>query len=216
MPDAGSFDDDVPTTLAILLENHRAFLKYLERRVGNRAVAEDILQDAFAKVLDHPNHLPPDEDEGVVRWFYRVLRNAAIDHFRRRGTASQAIEAFARELDAHVAPEPDMGAEICACVMRLARTLKPEYAEALQAIDVEGTPARTGKPRGLDLRDGNPSLPIVLALELDAEVRRIFGLEQPTATDVETGLARIRRSRLMSIGSASSASGLSSSALRTW
>jgi octaprenyl-diphosphate synthase len=61
-------------------------------------------------------------------------------------------------------------------------------------LDVEGTPARTGKPRGLDLRDGNPSLPIVLALEADGEVRRIFGLEQPTTADVETGLARIRRS----------------------
>ena len=44
-------------------------------------------------------------------------------------------------------------------------------------LDVEGTSARTGKPRGLDLRDGNPSLPIVLALEADAEVRRIFALE---------------------------------------
>ena len=60
-------------------------------------------------------------------------------------------------------------------------------------LDVEGSPARTGKPRGLDLRDGNPSLPIVLALDADPEVRRIFGLESPTAADVETGLARIRR-----------------------
>ena len=31
-----------------------------------------------------------------------------------------------------------MAAGICACVTRLAATLKPEYAEALQAIDVGG------------------------------------------------------------------------------
>jgi geranylgeranyl pyrophosphate synthase len=61
-------------------------------------------------------------------------------------------------------------------------------------LDVEGSTARTGKPRGLDLRDGNPSLPIVLALAEDAEVRRIFGLEAPSAADVEAGLTRIRRS----------------------
>ena len=61
-------------------------------------------------------------------------------------------------------------------------------------LDIEGTSARTGKPRGLDLRDGNPSLPIVLALELDPEVRRIFGLESPTAAEIEHGLARIGRS----------------------
>lgn len=35
-----------------------------------------------------------------------------------------------------------MATEICACVSRLAATLKPEYAEALQAIDVQGTPVR--------------------------------------------------------------------------
>jgi RNA polymerase sigma factor (sigma-70 family) len=131
---------DVPAPLAILLENHRAFLKYLERRVGDRTLAEDILQDAFSKVIDRPDQAPA--DEGVVPWFYRTLRNAAIDQFRRRGTASRAVEAFARELETQTAPEPDMEAEICACVGRLASTLKPEYAEALQAIDVNGTPVK--------------------------------------------------------------------------
>jgi RNA polymerase sigma-70 factor, ECF subfamily len=33
--------------------------------------------------------------------------------------------------------------EICACVSRLSNTLKPEYAEALQAIDIGGTPVKT-------------------------------------------------------------------------
>jgi len=33
--------------------------------------------------------------------------------------------------------------EICACVGRLARTLKPEYTEALQAIDLDGVPVKT-------------------------------------------------------------------------
>jgi len=89
-----SFDTlEPPAPLAVLLENHRAFLAYLERRVGDRALAEDILQDAFAKVLDRPEIAPA--DEGVVPWFYRTLRNAAIDHLRRRGAADRALESFA-------------------------------------------------------------------------------------------------------------------------
>ena len=131
---------DTPAPIAILLENHRAFLTYLERRVGDRALAEDILQDAFTKVVDRPEQAPA--DEGVVPWFYRTLRNAAVDQFRRRGSATRAIEAFARELDVHVSPEPELEAEICACVRRLAATLKPEYAEALQAIDMHGMPVK--------------------------------------------------------------------------
>jgi RNA polymerase sigma factor (sigma-70 family) len=140
MHPAEPLPDETPAPLAVLLENHRAFLRYLERRVGDRALAEDILQDAFAKVIARPDQAPA--DEGVVPWFYRTLRNAAIDRLRRVGTAHRAVEAFAREIETQTAPEPEMEAEICACVSRLAGTLKPEYAEALQAIDVDGTPVK--------------------------------------------------------------------------
>ncbi len=126
--------------LAALVENHRAFLRYLERRVGDRALAEDILQDAFAKLVARPEQAP--KDEAIVPWFYRTLRNAAVDRFRRAQSANRVIEAFARELQAQDAPAPDLHAEICACVARLAATLKPEYAEALEAIDVRGTPVK--------------------------------------------------------------------------
>jgi RNA polymerase sigma factor (sigma-70 family) len=129
-----------PTHIATLLENHRAFLRYLERRIGDRALAEDVLQDAFAKVVARPEQAP--NDEGIVPWFYRTLRNAAVDQFRRRGAADRAYEAFARELETHDTPSTEVAAEICACVSRLTATLKPEYAEVLQAVEISGTPVK--------------------------------------------------------------------------
>jgi RNA polymerase sigma-70 factor (ECF subfamily) len=126
--------------IGLLLANQRAFLAYLERRVGDRALAEDILQDAFAKVVGRPEQAP--DEEGVIPWFYKTLRNAAVDRFRRRGAADRAYEAFARELQTREAPSAEMESEICACVSRLASTLKPEYAEALEAIEVGGTPVK--------------------------------------------------------------------------
>lgn len=126
--------------ISTLLQNHRAFLSYLERRVGDRALAEDILQDAFVKVVARPEQAPP--DEAIVPWFYRTLRNAAIDRFRRRGAADRAYEAFAHELETHELPEADTEREICACISRLAGTLKPEYSDALRAIEVDGTPVK--------------------------------------------------------------------------
>jgi RNA polymerase sigma-70 factor (ECF subfamily) len=131
---------DPTAHIATLLENHRAFLSYLERRVGDRALAEDILQDAFVKVVARPDQAP--EDEAIVPWFYRTLRNAAIDRFRRRGAADRAYEAFARELETHELPASEIETEICACVTRLAGTLKAEYGDALRAIEVEGTPVK--------------------------------------------------------------------------
>jgi RNA polymerase sigma-70 factor (ECF subfamily) len=94
-------------------------------------------------------------DEAVVPWFYRTLRNAAVDQFRRRGTADRAYEAFARELETHETPSTEMEAEICQCVSRLASTLKPEYAEALRAIEVVGTPVKAfAEQNGLSASSG--------------------------------------------------------------
>jgi RNA polymerase sigma factor (sigma-70 family) len=142
--------DDSRTTLAVLLENHRAFLRYLQSRVNDRELAEDILQDAFIKVMERPDRAPA--DEGLVPWFYRTLRNAAIDRFRRQEAAGRAIEAFATELETHAGPAPELEAEICACIGRLASTLKAEYAEALEAIDVQGTAVKAfAEQRGLSV-----------------------------------------------------------------
>jgi RNA polymerase sigma-70 factor (ECF subfamily) len=125
---------------ATLVENHRAFLRYLERRVGDRSLAEDLLQDAFVRNLDRLSSVP---EEGIVPWFYRVLRNAAIDRHRRRGAEGRALAAFARELSDASVPSADMRQEICACVGRLAKSLKPEYAEALQTVDIDDVPVKT-------------------------------------------------------------------------
>jgi octaprenyl-diphosphate synthase len=66
-------------------------------------------------------------------------------------------------------------------------------------LDVEGHPASTGKPCGIDLRDGNPSLPIVLALGRDPELARLFSSPKPSPADVDAGLGRIRRSGVLEL-----------------
>jgi RNA polymerase sigma-70 factor (ECF subfamily) len=125
--------------LEILVENYRSFLRFLERRVGSREDAEDILQDAFTRNLAKVEDV---SEEAIIPWFYRTLRNAAIDHHRRRVTAEKAFEAFAKEIETAENPPEDLYGEICACVRRLASTLKPEYAEILEAVDVNGTPVK--------------------------------------------------------------------------
>jgi geranylgeranyl pyrophosphate synthase len=59
-------------------------------------------------------------------------------------------------------------------------------------LDVEGDARRTGKPVGIDLRDGNPSLPIVLALPRSPRLQAIWKSPSPSAAEVDAGLAEIR------------------------
>ena len=123
-----------PEAITQLVKGHREFLAFLERRVESRAVAEDILQAAFTRGLERGGDV---QDEKVVAWFYRVLRNAVIDHYRQRSSTARAMEAWGREFPDVQEPEAELRQEICHCVSELLETLKPEYREALRIVDLE-------------------------------------------------------------------------------
>lgn len=133
---ATTHDAPPPEVVKVLVDNHRRFLAFLERRVGSRAVAEDILQSAFVRGLEKLEHLRG--DESATAWFYRILRNAMIDHHRRNASASRGIAALATELEQRQEPGSEIEGEVCRCVAALAGTLKPEYADAIKRIELEG------------------------------------------------------------------------------
>jgi RNA polymerase sigma-70 factor (ECF subfamily) len=127
-----------PGLLDVLVENHRRFLAFLERRVESREAAEDILQDAFVRGLERANSVR--DREAVVPWFYQLLRNALVDHYRRRDAEGRALDraAAAEAGDMEPGPDQELEAEVCACVGALVETLKPEYRQAVRRVDLEG------------------------------------------------------------------------------
>jgi RNA polymerase sigma factor (sigma-70 family) len=129
-------DESAPTDqiVATLVANHRDFLAFVEKRVGSSAVAEEILQDAFVRSIDKLDTIR----DSAVGWFYRVLRNAIIDHHRRRAAAARRDEALAREEQNAADRDDELHRVACQCVAQLATTLKPEYATALRRIEIDG------------------------------------------------------------------------------
>lgn len=67
-------------------------------------------------------------------------------------------------------------------------------------LDVLGSEALTGKPVGLDLREGNPSLPIVLLIQEDEEARRLFQRADLGDAEIAWLLNRLRRSPVLHHG----------------
>lgn len=118
--------------IATLVANHRAFLAFVQRRVGTRDIAEEILQNAFVKNVDKFDTVR----ETAVGWFYKVLRNAIIDYRRRKTVADKRLESYASETN--IEEDDELHGVVCKCVAELASTLKPEYADALRMIEVEG------------------------------------------------------------------------------
>lgn len=118
-----------------LVENHRRFLAFLHRRVGDRETAEEILQAAFVRGIERADEIR-DEDRAVA-WFYRLLRRAVVDHWRSKDTERRGVEAFARELRSDAGPSSELLRELCRCFEPLLPTLKPEYEEILRRVDLE-------------------------------------------------------------------------------
>lgn len=116
-----------------LVANHRQFLSFLESRVKNRAVAEEILQAAFVRAVEKGDSIR--DKESAVAWFYRLLRNAIIDQHRKGATEARALAEQAAGADEAI--EPEMKAAICTCMNALLPTLKPEYAEMIRRVDLE-------------------------------------------------------------------------------
>lgn len=127
---------DTPEVVRSLVANHRRFLSFLERRVGSREIAEDILQDAFVRGLPRVEQLR--EGQAATGWFYQVLRNAIIDHHRRRGAEARAMEKVGvlGETESPAA-DAELLNEACRCVAELLDTLKPEYADALREVEMK-------------------------------------------------------------------------------
>ena len=137
-----------PAALARLLDGRQRFLEFVRKRVQSPEAAEDILQSAFLRSLEKGSALRG--EESVTAWFYRVLRNAIIDYYRRTDGAERASDALVHELQTHVEMPPSIKGEVCQCVSGLLKALKPEYREALETVDLsEGSLADLGARSGI-------------------------------------------------------------------
>lgn len=138
---------------AILLANHRRFLSFLEARVGNRHDAEEILQGAFVRSLQNADAIR--DAENVIAWFYRLLRNAVVDHYRRNSAGQRSLATFAQQLtDSDESADPAMERVICECVKELVSALKPEYEDLITRVDLLGADV-TSVADSLGITPGN-------------------------------------------------------------
>lgn len=137
-----------PEVVAHLVSSHARFLAFLQRRVASREIAEDILQEAFARALSRGESLRA--DESAVAWFYRLLRNAIIDHHRRNAVAQRALDGVTAEAPTSTVLDDELMATVCECMGELVDTLKPEYAEVIRSVDLrEGSVADYAKTSGI-------------------------------------------------------------------
>ncbi len=125
-------------SLDVLIANQQRFHAFLERRLGSAEAAEEVLQEAFLRSIEKGGTLR--DEESVVAWFYRLLRNAVAGQYRRRAVETRAAERLSAETPAFAEPGGELEATVCACVTDMLRAVKPQYRELLEAVDLGGEP----------------------------------------------------------------------------
>jgi len=125
--------DQRPDT-AQLLANLGAFTGFVRRRTGDGELAAEVVQEALAKALAHGAGLR--DDERLLPWFWRILRNTLNDALARRGRTVALPE------DVQAAPAAERST-VCACIGEALAGLPERQREALARIDLAGEDAET-------------------------------------------------------------------------
>jgi RNA polymerase sigma-70 factor (ECF subfamily) len=125
--DAGAFE-------SLMRRHRRPVFSFLVRLVGDRPRAEDLLQDAWLKVVDAAPRW--ERRARFTTWLYTIARNLALDEQRkavhRKSESLEAIGADGRSLAEGLpgeGPGPDRGAEDA--------LMRPRLEAALAALPEE-------------------------------------------------------------------------------
>lgn len=122
-----------------LKESHQHVLSYLQRRLGSREDARDVLQIFMLRAIDQASSL---RDVRTLRgWLSRILATSIADHqrgaARRRQRETLMSPTF---FDETHDTEAELDAALCACLHELIATLKPEQADLIRRIDLDEEP----------------------------------------------------------------------------
>ena len=140
------------TVESVWRDLHDPLLRFIARRVPDRASAEDILQEVMLRLQRHADDL--DHVDSVSAWIHRISRNTIIDYYRagarREVPAGDPIgpDRPGPTLD-DPGPELRRG-ELTGCLEPLLARLSPAHREALQLTDLDGlTQVEAGARLGL-------------------------------------------------------------------
>lgn len=131
----------------LVLRFERPVYALILRMVGDPSTAEDLAQEAFVKAFR--NLASYDRERKLASWLFKIAHNTTLDHLRRGGLATVALDASGEDEGGSLADVladsstegPAAAAErhgLARALERAIAGLRPEYREAVVLRYVEG------------------------------------------------------------------------------
>jgi RNA polymerase sigma-70 factor, ECF subfamily len=129
-------------------EYHGNLQRFIQRRIKDKAMAEDILQEVFLKIHSRISTL---EDHSLLPgWLYQVTRNTVIDYYRHHRPEEELPEDPSDPTTSSAERAAQELAE--RCVRPFIEALPEPYREALILSELQGlTQKQLAERKGLSL-----------------------------------------------------------------
>jgi RNA polymerase sigma-70 factor (ECF subfamily) len=158
---------------ALYYRHHRSVFNFLLRALGDRSIAEDLLQETFLRMFARREDYRP--TAAFRTWLFTIARNLIIDQFRRQrsGPDLERAESLETMVDPGAAPLREAEAqELAELLQNAVQRLPPSQREVLLLSRFGGlSPAEIAEVTGTS--------PTAVRVTLHRALRRLRDLLGP-------------------------------------
>jgi RNA polymerase sigma-70 factor (ECF subfamily) len=112
---------------------HKQLHTFIQKRISDSSVADDILQEVFIKIHTRIDSLQ--ENKKVKAWLFQITRNTIIDYYRKVNLFTEAYDEFADLEDEN---HPVALQDIQSCIVPMIKSLPKDYRDALFMTELSG------------------------------------------------------------------------------
>jgi len=110
-------------------KTQRELKRFVYRRVKDKALTQDIVQDVLLKAYTRLDQL--NDSEKITGWIYQITRNAITDHFRK-----QSKSIYLNDLDWED-NKSELTDCVSSCLNEMLLTLPEKYRQAIELTELQ-------------------------------------------------------------------------------
>lgn len=113
---------------------HDKLLAFILKKIPDKAIAEDILQEVFVKI--HEKIATLTDDTKLQAWIYQITRNLIVDHYRALKKGNDLLSDETEKDDG--TEKTEVMEEAVQDIINFMDAMPPEHCDPLCATEIDG------------------------------------------------------------------------------
>ena len=114
---------------------HQRLTQYVLKRIHNKSDAEDIVQNVFLKIQQHPPQLKTIPQ--LEAWLLQVTKNTLTDYWRKIKPTTPLLDEHDYVLEEDPEPNENPWLNLSCCLLSMMKDLPDKYRQAVELADLK-------------------------------------------------------------------------------